>query len=340
MTKRYSPEEKHASSRQRYMPIRLSSLGTDNITEFGVYMAVGEQQVPVLYCGQNVPFPEDVRQRLLERGVAHVFIERHQEPGYRRYVERGLAAILANPVVDLADKAELLYYAAEGLMEEVLEDPRAEGVVPRSRNLVQNATRFLFEARGAFAALLSVTACDYTTRTHGINVLVYCLALAQRLGISNPAELQELGEGALLHDLGKSLIDPRILHWPGKLSASQWAEMARHPLLGCEVLHGHGVTNERTLGVVRHHHEKIRGGGYPDGLVNGSIPEFPRICAVADVFDALTTRRPYRRALRTFAALDLMCRDLSEDLDRDFVRAFVEMMGNPGLPKAERHDSQ
>lgn len=311
------------------MPVRLSSLRTGSVPEFSVYLAVGERRVPVLYCGENLAFPEDVRQRLLERGMVHVYIDKREEKAYRQYLERNLSAILSDPEVESGAKAEMLYYSATGLLEEVMAEPRSGELMKRSRDFVGNTCKFFLKDKSAFRHLLSLTSFDYYTYTHSVNVFVFSVALAERLGVTDPVDLREFGEGALLHDLGKSLIDPEVLRWPGKLSPEQWKEIRKHPALGSEVLMEQGVKSERLLAVVRHHREKLRGGGYPDGLRGHDVPEWARICAIADIFDALTTKRCYKNALGSFPALDLMRREMLADLDPDYFMTFVEMLGHP-----------
>ncbi|MDX9971616.1 MAG: HD domain-containing protein, partial [FCB group bacterium] len=287
------------------------------------------QHVPVLYRGADSAFPDDVRQRLIERGVQYLYIECQHEKQYRQYLEHNLSDILADPGVSSAEKSEMLYLSATGIMEDVMADPRSGDVVPRSRNFVENTCHFLLEEKHALRHLLDITSYDYYTYTHSVNVFVFSMALAHRLDLFEPRQLRDLGEGALLHDLGKSLIDPEIINCPGKLSDEQWKEIRRHPVLGQETLQTQGINSPLALDVIRHHHEKLRGGGYPDGLVNGAISQPARICAIADIFDALTTKRSYKGALNSYPALELMVREMSEDLDKEFLGVFVRMMGNP-----------
>lgn len=318
-------EQKHTAA--GFVPIRLASLRIDSVTEFDIYLPVGDRQPPVLYRERNLPFTEDVRQRLLEHGVTTLFVEKAQEKEYRRYVERNLPSILADPGLDTSAKSEMLYDSAIGLMEDVMADPRAGQVVPRSRAFVEGTCQFLREEKGSFRHLLRVTSFDYYTYTHSVNVFVFSVALAQRVGLTDALQLQKLGEGALLHDVGKSLIDPAIVNCRGKLDDAQWAEMRKHPVHGHDILREQGVVSETVLRIVRHHHEKIRGNGYPDAIGADEIPVTTRISTIADIFDALTTRRSYKPALNSFPALDLMRKEMAADLDPDLFRAFVEMMG-------------
>jgi HD-GYP domain-containing protein (c-di-GMP phosphodiesterase class II) len=233
----------------------------------------------------------------------------------------------------------MMYYSATGLMEDVMADPRAGGVVPRSRGFVEQTCAFLVRENKAFRHLLNLTSTDYFTYTHSVNVFVFSVALGKRIGMDDARELRELGEGALLHDLGKSMIDPEILNCPGKLNSDQWEEIKRHPVLGHEILVSQGMSSRLALSAVRHHHEKLHGSGYPDGLGKDDISLHARICAIADIFDALTTKRCYKGAVRSYRALEMMCHEMRRDLDRDLLRVFVEMMGNPEESQAAAENS-
>lgn len=318
------------SSTDRFIPIRLASLRVDSVTDFDIFIRVNTELEPVLYRERNLSFSEEARERLIETGVESLFIDKSQEKEYRRYVENNLSSLLADPAVEPTAKSEMLYYSARGLMEDVMADPRSGEMVPRSRAFVANTCDFLVSERRAFQHLLRVTSYDYYTYTHSVNVFVFSVSLAQRAGFTDPKLLKEFGEGALLHDIGKSMIDPEIVNCRGRLDAAQWEEMKKHPGYGYDILLEQGVTSPLVLGVVRNHHEKIRGGGYPDGLSGKDIPPLTRICTIADIFDALTTKRSYKIALNSFPALDLMMKEMSADLDPEYFRTFVGMMGNPG----------
>jgi putative nucleotidyltransferase with HDIG domain len=134
---------------------------------------------------------------------------------------------------------------------------------------------------------------DTETQGHSIRVVKYTLQLAKLLGIHDEMRLKALEYGALLHDIGKIGIPDAILRKAGELTPEEWAIMKTHPVLGYEILHKIKFLEESSQ-VVLHHHEKYDGTGYPDGLKGSQIPLSSRIFAVADAFDAMTSRRPYR----------------------------------------------
>ena len=110
--------------------------------------------------------------------------------------------------------------------------------------------------------------------------------------------------------------------------------MRRHPVYGYEILMDRGHLDSMGLDVVRHHHEKLNGRGYPDGLQAGQIHPLVRMFSIVEIFDALTTKRPYKAALPTFEALKLMHDEMEKELDPEYFRMFVQLMGSPGAEEA------
>jgi len=309
--------------------IYLSGLRVDTVTDFALYLRTRPGEVPVLFRERNLPFTEEVRQRLLDSKVDRLFIRSGQEDAYALYIERNLDYILKSPDVPTDEKAGMLYFSVQRLMAQVMTDARSGPLIQRSKHVVESTVDFMLTEKAAFEHLLEVVSYDYYTYTHSVNVFVFSLALAQRTWINEPARLRAFGDGVLLHDVGKSRIDPSIVNCRGKLTPEQWEIMKHHPVYGYEILTANRTIGPVGLDVVRHHHEKLRGAGYPDGLKGDQISRAVRICTIADVFDALTTRRTYKSALHSFPALKLMQDEMAKDLDPDLFRAFVELMGNP-----------
>lgn len=152
----------------------------------------------------------------------------------------------------------------------------------------------------------TVEARDPYTEGHCGRLANYATAIGVELGLG-PAELRVLHRGALLHDVGKIAIPDAILLKPGRLTADEFEVMKRHTTVG-EQLCADFRALRFVRPIVRHHHEHLDGSGYPDGLVGAEIPLLPRIVGVMDVFDALTTPRPYNPA-RSFAAAVECLRD-------------------------------
>jgi putative nucleotidyltransferase with HDIG domain len=178
----------------------------------------------------------------------------------------------------------------------------------------------------------AVEARDAYTGKHAERVTAYGLEIARELGLP-AASTPELEFGFLLHDIGKVAVPDAILFKPGTLTVEERALMARHPVVGAEIVSGIEFLSEAAE-VVRSHHERWDGTGYPDGLYGEQIPMAARVFAVADVLDALTTDRPYRPAVPLAEARAMIERASGHHFDPDVVTAFraisderVELIG-------------
>ncbi len=161
---------------------------------------------------------------------------------------------------------------------------------------------------------------DAYTGKHAERVAAYGLEIAGRLDLPM-TERPDIEFGFLLHDIGKVAIPDSILHKPDALTESERRLMAQHPLIGAQIIRDIGFL-KGAAEIVRHHHERWDGEGYPDGLAGEDIPLAARVFAVADVFDALTTERPYRRASSLPVAREMITAESGTQFDPSVVEVF------------------
>ncbi len=161
-----------------------------------------------------------------------------------------------------------------------------------------------------FALARSIEGKDPYTEGHCERLSLYSQKLAQRLGLPDE-EVRALVRAGVVHDVGKIAVPDAILLKPGPLDEQEWAQMREHPVVGEKICNG--LKSFRlVLPIIRHHHEKLDGSGYPDGLKGDEIPRTARILSIVDVFDALATARPYRGALSVDKVLAIM----QEEVDK------------------------
>ncbi len=315
----------HARSFSR---VSLDSISVGTVTDFDLFLPSEPGKEPVLYRHKSLRFTEAARERLLRSHITTLYIDARDDAAYERYLESNIDRILTDETVDTDTKSEIMYKSAQRLVKDVLNDPRAGNAVQRSSEFVEHTTAFMFQEPSALEALMKVTSYDYYTYTHSVNVFVFGSSLAQRMGVDEET-IKRYAMGALLHDLGKSRIDSSILNHPGKLDDEQWRIMKMHPAYGHKILVEQGVDDQMVLDVVRHHHEKRNGVGYPDGLRGDGISFFTAVTTIADIFDALTTRRSYKDAMSSFDALRLMKEKMADELAPDLFKQFIVMIGSP-----------
>jgi putative nucleotidyltransferase with HDIG domain len=162
---------------------------------------------------------------------------------------------------------------------------------------------------------------DYYTRGHSERVAKASVMLAEQLGMRED-RLEMLRYAGMLHDVGKLGVPTKLLQKTGPLDDSEFATIKMHPTRGVEMVNGIAFLNEAMLGI-RHHHERVDGLGYPDGLVGEQIPEFARIIAVADAFDSMTSTRSYRSARSVEAAMRELRRWAGSQFDARMVDALI-----------------
>ena len=162
---------------------------------------------------------------------------------------------------------------------------------------------------------------DEYTFKHSVDVAMISMIIGKRHGLSRE-EIREIGVAGLLHDMGKSKIPTEILNKPGKLTDEEFALMKRHPYDGYQILKDRGgFSNAVLLGVLQHH-EKINASGYPMGISKDQIHLFGRLIAVADIFDALVTKRPYKDAFPMREAVEMIM-SMTGELDISCINSFL-----------------
>ena len=167
---------------------------------------------------------------------------------------------------------------------------------------------------------------DNETGMHVIRMSHYAKTLALRAGYGE-AEAEELLHAAPMHDVGKIGIPDAILQKPGKLEPEEWFIMQQHARIGADIIGEHATGLLQTARMIAlYHHEKWDGSGYPNGVAGNDIPQAARIIAIADVFDALTSVRPYKAAWSVEDALALIQRESGKHFDPELVPLFVECL--------------
>jgi len=161
-------------------------------------------------------------------------------------------------------------------------------------------------------------ALDKSTKEHCKNVMYYAEILGRSLGYK---DIDTLKYAAYFHDIGKISIPIDILNKPSKLTNEEYKTIKNHPHIGWDFLGGLEV--EEIQDAALYHHERLDGSGYPVGLVGDEIPFVAKVVAIADVYDALTSTRPYRNAMDHEAAIKLMKSDVGA-FDQDFLQCFIK----------------
>jgi len=197
--------------------------------------------------------------------------------------------------------------------------------VKQAMPIVQEITASVTRNSGALISLARLKNADDYTYMHSVAVCALMIALGQRLGLS-PEETRQAGLAGLLHDIGKMAVPPEILNKPGKLTRDEFLSVQKHTQAGHDMLRSAEGIGEAALDVSLHHHEKIDGSGYPFNLKGDQISLFSKMGAVCDVYDAITSNRPYKSGWEPGHSIKRMATN-NGHFDETVLDAFIKGVG-------------
>jgi HD-GYP domain-containing protein (c-di-GMP phosphodiesterase class II) len=306
-----------------YIRVPLSSLDAESLVGCDLYQFVPPGRY-VLYASADIPVPHDLARELAHRQITHLFIRSADTSAYANYLIERIGRVAEATGCPLEVQAAVAYEGNHFLIQRVFDEPRAEAI----GDLYSAVTRTVdlaLERPDLARSLIHLTRHDAYSYSHSVNVAVFGTALALSVG-RDEGWVRRMAQGLSTHDIGKARVPLDVLNHPGRLSEEQWAFMRQHPQFGIEILDETGFGKDDIVRAVAHcHHERNNGKGYPKGLQGDAIPFEARVCTICDVFDALTTRRPYRPPSRTFEGLRIMIDEMREEFDPELFAAFIRL---------------
>jgi putative nucleotidyltransferase with HDIG domain len=198
--------------------------------------------------------------------------------------------------------------------------------VAQARELVEEISESVLRQPHALISLARLKNADEYTYMHSVAVCALMIALARQLGLDEDM-VRESGLAGLLHDLGKMGIPNKILNKPGKLTDAEFTIIKSHPEIGTNILMDNPLISPTVLDVILHHHEKMDGSGYPHKLSGDKISLFAKMGAVCDVYDAITSTRPYKKGWSPAESIRKMAEWSKGHFDESIFQAFVKTVG-------------
>ena len=272
----------------------------------------------------SYPNGADDKEKLLILAEQAMYISKAK--GYKD----GMSAIISSEDFNFWDDAALKSYA------EVFSKRHAQYGINFEDELLakfnadhkEMPTNRIFEIATSLAG--AIDAKDPYTKDHSALVSKYSAALARAINLPDN-EVERIKLGALLHDVGKIGIPETVLKKEGPLSDDEWKIMKQHPTIGAEKVLMPNASLRDLIPIVKYHHERIDGKGYPEGLSNGDIPLAAKIVAIADTYHALTSDRPYRKGMNIEKAISILEEGAGSQWDADLVRTFINIAPSLGL---------
>jgi len=313
-----------------YFPVSPLLLFPRTRGKFGVYVKLNEQYR--LYAHPDEPFSDDQRRKLYENGVTEVYVLGRQRRQFQNYLETHLGGVLDNDDLPMSERSKIFHGASTSIMREVfetklpvtLEKERFERIF----HLVTASTRFLHKG-GSLKSLAKLISHDYKTYSHCVQVFVFTSAILQTFRLEEDLQVQA-GMGAILHDIGKTLIPKEILNKPGGLSLREREMLETHPVRGV-ALCAQVPLSQDALNVILFHHEAMDGSGYPAGLSGDAIPLAVRAASLANAYDKLTSERPFAKALTPFEALSAMRGEMAGQFDQEVLKRLVMVLSGAAV---------
>jgi len=220
-------------------------------------------------------------------------------------------------------RSKAVYNYSLKIVNTIFENPTTDNIVEGKKNIYE-VVDVILGNNDTSKYLLNITSHDFYTYTHSVNVGVFAIMLSKELLKGyDPNVMRELGAGFFLHDLGKVDIDPNIIKKPDKLTPQERLIIRSHPQKGYNLLEKTNQLSEECKIIVMQHHERENGKGYPNGLRGNEIHLYARIASIADVLDALTSRRPYKEPYNIFDALRIMKDEMIDHFHKDIFSQFV-----------------
>jgi HD-GYP domain-containing protein (c-di-GMP phosphodiesterase class II) len=300
----------------RFFPIGIDSLDAHTLT-MDLYLKPAGVIEPVLYRAAGVDFSEKDRRRLASQGIQFLYVPLKQHAEYRRHLTDRLEKHFRDPHKQREERIRAVRASCTKIIEDALLFPGQAGAVAAVADIAQQFTAWSAEDNSQFSYLLDMSAHDYYTTTHMMNVGVGCGLLIREVKPGETELQAQIIHGGLLHDIGKRAVPEEILNKEGRLDDQEWELIRKHPGFGCQDLDAHRDVPDSVREMVRDHHERLDGKGYPAGRAGEQVGFAARICAVVDVFDAICARRPYRGATPPLETLAIMREAVGTQFDAD-----------------------
>ncbi len=308
--------------KENYLPIIIESLIFGKNSDYPLYIRSGENYI--LYRSKALIFSQNDALRLKNNGVNRLYIKNEDKEKYDNDVLEHIENIVNSKDLGFEEKAVKIYIYSKVYAEYVLTTGNLKNNKENIKKTIETMIDYLLISEFAFMNLLNLSDYDHNEVSHGINVSIYAMSLANRLGFTNKISLFEIGLAGLLHDIGKLKI-PKTFLLKKELNVNELKEVQTHPIYSKEFLIQNNMENNDIINGVLDHHEASDGSGYPFGKTEENISTYGKILIIANRFDSLTRSGPYRIKLNMADALNQM--NLNNDLyNNAFLTEFSLLM--------------
>ena len=303
------------------VPISPLTLRSDAPLGADVFSWHAGDEHPILLVASDCTVPVDTLHKIHASPDLKLYIPKDDISQYQKYLRSHIAEWTKDESLPSQFRAAAMAEVVRDVLSIEFSRNDSFKLVNTTNRLGTHMAELVSNIKLSGMELTSILHHDYTTFTHSANVGFYCALLATNMGFSEQ-DVAEIAAGGLVHDLGKLEIDERILNKPSKLDEFEFRAIKAHPLVGFRRLTASPEVTTRQLLMTYQHHERLDGKGYPVGIAGDEIDVVSRICSVADVFEALTSHRPYRTALSHSRALAIMQAEVDTAFDKEIFQCW------------------
>lgn len=289
---------------QSYRPINTACIDPATFPSVALYVQSGFNYV--LYKPADRQVTANDLERLAKNQVEFLYIVASDMQEVSDFLETTLSHFMEQDNLDPRVKGQVLHQVAMNYVMDIFGTPDKISDLERCRNLIRQLMRYIVETPNALNALHAVMDHNYYIFIHSVHVASLSMLVHSKIFNLPLYELEDVGVGGILHDVGMIFIPNSILEKSDMLSNFEYNLIKRHAQRGYECLKELGGLSEIALAAVRFHHERYNGEGYPFRLEGDEIPRTAQVMAICDVYSALTSNRPYRNAVDPKDAFELM----------------------------------
>ena len=313
-----------------YVPVSIESIQADIFPDVALYIQSGGKHI--LYKSHGRNFSSQDAARLLENKVEFLFVSPADLEVITSFMENNAERVLNDDTLQAKTKGKIIYQTSLNFVGDIFEHPEKVSDFSRSKRLVENLLNYLASDKDSFNSLESVMSHNYYTFVHSLQVTALSVLLHAEAYLLSHDEMLDVGIGTLLHDFGKIFVSQQILNKEGKLTPAELEAYRSHPEEGYQYLKNKTRISDISLGIVRSHHERNNGNGYPQGLKGPAITRSAQVGAICDVYCTLTIDRSCRKALSSSIALQIMKQEMKGSFNDRLLDALegIVCSDNPG----------
>lgn len=307
-----------------YLPVQLSTLTARKNLEFDLYQEIGGK--PQLFKSKNYPLLKLDIKSLERRGCDVLYVVAAQRGAFIDVLSENLTTVLADKTMPIEDKLMVLSQLSESVLSDVIQTPTSKDAVSRAVRQCAHHVSFASDGKKAQKALVENKSEAPFPIAHALGVSNLSILLGFRCGIDSVEKLRDLGIGALLHEIGKTVIDPNYFTQKGNMSSVPHNRLKSYPKIGRDMMRKTGVVPQSALKPIVEHQERLDGSGYPAQLSGNQISKMSRIVAICDTYDEAMHVPGEGKTPSPFSVLKRMRHDLGK-FDDQLLIEFIKMLG-------------